>query len=257
MGSKSKKFNWQIIFIIALSITLISITIFVVNKEKKNIASQEPETVYVGYDSDKKLENFSRTDSVNAMQEILLSIKEDVEGKDRTIEERMEALDDGEVDIKEVINEKTIDMLYMSEEFNKSEFNRQFAASVLLTYHQLIVESTESDDFSPLIDSFEEIVYLDSKLMTAHIPLDVYIGENKGIAFEMQYIDGEWKFNPYTSMMSLVMVVNYEGQIEELFNNQEESSKDPKKDNEKIEPPSKENSSEEPELKKEKPDKDK
>ena len=39
--------------------------------------------------------------------------------------------------------------------------------------------------------------------MTAHIPLDIFVGTGSGIAFEMQYIDGEWKLNPYTAMMSL------------------------------------------------------
>ena len=40
----------------------------------------------------------------------------------------------------------------------------------------------------------------------------------------MQYVDGEWKFNPYTAMMSLVMIVNYESQIENALRTQENSS---------------------------------
>lgn len=217
---KNKGFNWSILVMIILAIGLISVTIFVVNKEKEEIASQEPEKIYVGYDNEEKLDNFSREDAVMAMQDVLKEIANDVEGKDRTVVERMEALDDGETDLEEVISQKTIDKLYLAEDFKKSKFNRQFAASALLTYHQLIAETTESDEFKPLIDVFDEIVYLDNKLMTAHIPLDVFIGENGGVAFEMQYIDGEWKFNPYTSMMSLVMVVNYEGQIQHMLNSQ-------------------------------------
>lgn len=217
MKSKNKGFNWQILITIVLAITLISITIFVIDKEKKELASQEPEKIYVGYNDEQELENFSREDAVAAMQDLLKSIGEDIDGNERTVEERMEALDDGETDLEEVISENTTNKLYLSEDFKKNKFNRQFAASVLLTYHQLIAETTESKNFEPLIDTFDEIVYLDNKLMTAHIPLDIFIGENRGIAFEMQYIDGEWKFNPYTSMMSLVMIVNYEGQIEQLL----------------------------------------
>jgi len=42
--------------------------------------------------------------------------------------------------------------------------------------------------------------------MTAHIPLDIFVGSGTGVAFEMQYVDGEWKLNPYTAMMSLNMM---------------------------------------------------
>lgn len=226
----NKEINWQILITIVLAIALISITVFVINKEKEEIAKQEPEKVYVGYDNEETLENFSRDHAVAAMQDILKGIAKDVEGKDRTVEERMEALNDGETDLEDVINQETIDKLYLSEDFKENKFNRQFTASILLTYHQLIAEVEESNEFEPLIDVFEEVVYLDSKLMTAHIPLDVFIGENRGIAFEMQYIDGEWKFNPYTAMMSLVMVVNYEEQIQHILSNQDSEDDKSEKD---------------------------
>lgn len=216
---KNKILNWQTLFTVILAVILISITIFVIDKEKKEIASQEPEKIYVGYESEQELDNFSREGAVTAMKDLLKSIGDDVGTGERTVEERMEALDNGETDLEEVINENTIDKLYLSEDFKKNKFNRQFAASVLLTYHQLISETTQSKEFTPLIDTFDEIVYLDNKLMTAQIPLDIFTGENRGIAFEMQYLDGEWKFNPYTSMMSLVMIINYENQIEQMFKN--------------------------------------
>lgn len=225
MKNKGKIMNWQLLAAIVLGIALISVTIFAVNKEKEEVEQLEPEKVYVGYETEEPLDNFSREGSVLAMQELLVSIKDDVEGQDRTVEERMKALDNEETEIEDVINSNTLDKLYLSEDFKKSQFNRQFAASVLLTYHQLIEENTEKSGFEPLIDTFDEVVYLDNKFMTAHIPLDVFIGENKGIAFEMQYVDGEWKFNPYTSMMSLVMVVNYESQIEQMLSNGDSESK--------------------------------
>lgn len=220
MEKESKRFNWQTLVTIVLAICLISVTLFVVNKEKEEIANKEPEKIYVGYEKEEPLENFSRDDAVNAMQDLLKDIGKDVEGQERTIEERMKLLDNAETDIDEVINKNTIDKLYLAEDFNKTKFNRQFTASALLTYHQLIADATGSKEFKPLIEVYDEIVYLDNKLMTAHIPLDIFVGENRGVSFEMQYIDGEWKFNPYTSMMSLVMVVNYEKQIESMLSEQ-------------------------------------
>lgn len=211
-----KKFNWAILSVIIMGILMASITIFIVNKEKEKFEDKEPEKIYVGYDDKQKLDNFSREKAVEAMENILVSIGKDVDGKNRTVEERMKALDKEGTELEDVINKSTIDKLYLADEFKKEKFNRQFTASVLLTYHQLIAETTEKKDFKPLIDDFSDIVYLDSKFKTAHIPLDVFIGQNRGIAFEMQYIDGEWKLNPYTAMMSLVMTVNYEKQIEQI-----------------------------------------
>lgn len=210
---KKNKLSWGILSIVLLAIVMISITIFIVNKEKTKYENMEPEKIYVGYDNEKKLENFSREKAVEAMQDVLVSIGKDVDGKERSVEDRMKSLDKNNTELEDVINKSTIDKIYLADEFKKEKFNRQFAASALLTYHQLISESTKSKEFKPLIEDFSDIVYLDNKMKTAHIPLDVFIGENRGIAFEMQYIDGEWKFNPYTSMMSLVMLVNYEDQL--------------------------------------------
>lgn len=229
-----KKFtaNKAFLVLILLAVAMTSLTIYIVNKEKAKYENKEPEKIYVGYEDGKKLENFTREKAVDAMRDILVSIKKDVDGKDRTIEERMKALDNPKTELKDVISQETIDKLYLSDEFKKEKFNRQFAASVLLTYHQLISETSKNKEFKPLLDDFSSVVYLDNKMKNAQIPLDVFIGENRGIAFEMQYIDGEWKLNPYTAMMSLVMIVNYEGQIEKALQdkNASESKSEEKAD---------------------------
>ena len=120
-----------------------------------------------------------------------------------TIMPRLEMLNDEETDIEDILTKEAIDMIYMSEEFKGEKFNRQFAASAMLIYHEIVRDSTETAEFTPAIQSYDEIVYLDNKFMTAHIPLDIFVGSGTGIAFEMQYVDGEWKLNPYTAMMSL------------------------------------------------------
>lgn len=120
-----------------------------------------------------------------------------------TITPRLEMLNDEETDIEDILTKEAIDMIYMSEEFKGEKFNRQFAASAMLIYHEIVRDSTETAEFTPAIQSYDEIVYLDNKFMTAHIPLDIFVGSGTGIAFEMQYVDGEWKLNPYTAMMSL------------------------------------------------------
>lgn len=226
------KKNLGMLGIIVLAIVLISITIYSVNKEKQDLAEKEPaiETVYVGFDDEEVLDNFSREDAVMSLRALLIEVKNDPEdvkkteakaededktedqGKndedkaEDTITRRLERLDNEETDIEDVLTKEAIDMIYFSEEFGKDKFNRQFAASALLIYHELIMDAVDSDDFKPVIESFDQIVYLDNKFMTAHIPLDIFVGSGTGVAFEMQYVDGEWKLNPYTAMMSLNMM---------------------------------------------------
>lgn len=232
------KKNLGMLGIIVLAIVLISITIYSVNKEKQDLAEQESaiETVYVGFDDEEILDNFSREDAVMSLRTLLTEVANDpkdvketeakIEDEDKTedqgkaedqgkndedkaedtITRRLERLDNEETDIEDVLTKEAIDMIYFSEEFGKDKFNRQFAASSLLIYHELIMDAVDSDDFKPVIESFDQIVYLDNKFMTAHIPLDIFVGSGTGVAFEMQYVDGEWKLNPYTAMMSLNMM---------------------------------------------------
>ena len=244
---KNKK-NISALALVVLSVLLIGITFFIVDKEKKAIEEQGPiiETVYVGVETEENLENFTRENAVNKLRELLIEVgntpnveevaekepseesteegedvsadeetdtdtEEPVEDAEETEEEepadtitpRLEMLNDEETDIEDILTKEAIDMIYMSEEFKGEKFNRQFAASAMLIYHEIVRDSTETAEFTPAIQSYDEIVYLDNKFMTAHIPLDIFVGSGTGIAFEMQYVDGEWKLNPYTAMMSL------------------------------------------------------
>ena len=231
------KKNLGMLGIIVLAIVLISITIYSVNKENQDLVEQEPviETVYVGFDDEEVLDNFSREDAVMSLRTLLTEIENDpedvkktevkVEDEDQdendedknedTITRRLKRLDNEETDIEDVLTKEAIDMIYFSEEFGKDKFNRQFAASALLIYHELIMDAVDSDDFKPVIESFDQIVYLDNKFMTAHIPLDIFVGSGTGVAFEMQYVDGEWKLNPYTAMMSLNLMGIINNSIEQ------------------------------------------
>lgn len=199
-----KNLDWKTLFIVVLAIVLISVTVFVLNNEKAEIAKQEPQKIYVGHD-EKVLDNFSREHAVKALKDILIEIGKNDEGEEWSIDERMEILSDGKADMKDVLSSKTIDKLYFSEDFSKVKFNRQFTASALLVYYK-ILEENGLDNFESAIDFYDEIVYLDNKFLTAHIPMDIFLGKGTGIAFEMQYVTGEWKLNPYTVTMSLTLM---------------------------------------------------
>ena len=152
------------------------------------------------------IENFNRTSAVTSLKDLFISIGQDpndeIEDTLKSVSNRLELLDDEKTDIEDIFNQETIEKLYFAEEFKNDKFNRQFAASTLLIYYDIIA-SNGNKDILPIIENYDDLVYLDSRFMTAHIPLDLFVGGSTGVAFEMQYVDGEWKLNPYTAMMSL------------------------------------------------------
>lgn len=198
-----KKFNFEKLLIAILGILLLSVSIYAVQKEKEKVGKEIVEkVVYVGYDTQEPVDNFSRSNAVSSLTAILRNVGVDKDNKERTVIERLELLDNKDTDIEDVLVKEAIEGLYLSEDFGDLLFNRQFVASGLLVYHQVIEDASE--EIKPLIEEgYEDLVYFDSEMMTAHIPLDIYVGSSTGIAFEMVYIDGEWKLNPYTAMMSL------------------------------------------------------
>lgn len=152
------------------------------------------------------IESFNRNAAVTSLKELFIKIGQDpeIEDKDtlKSVADRLELLDNEKTDIEDIFNEDVINKLYFAEEFKDDKFNRQFAASALLVYYDIIV-SNGNKDILPIIESYDDLVYLDSRFMTAHIPLDLFVGGSTGVSFEMQYVDGEWRLNPYTAMMSL------------------------------------------------------
>ena len=206
--------KWPTLIIILLAIALISITIFVIKNEKKEINQQEPKIVYVEKNTGEILENFTRKDAVKALNNILVNVGKDIEDNDRNVEERLKILEKDNSKIEDVLRKEVIDNLYLEEEFGQNNFNLRFIASGLLVYNRIITEAIKIEDFKPVLLDFDELVYFDRKLMSAQIPLDIFIGKGTGMSFEMQYIDGEWKLNPYTAIMSLNLMSILSGEAQ-------------------------------------------
>lgn len=209
-NKKSSGFNKAstVLMILIPSILIVSMILYFSEKDSDKVV--EPEKIYIEKETGETLDNFNKKSAVEFMTLFLNNLKKDVEGKNRTLEERLIALDSDEIDMEDVLNKETIEMLHLHSEFKDLLFNRQFTSSALLTYAKLIEEATKEDEVTYSELGLEELVYFDPELRTAHIPMDIFTGDNRGVAFEVNYIDGEWKFTPYTSIMSLVMMVNYE-----------------------------------------------
>ena len=203
---KAKDFiknKWKEILLIIMGIVLIYMAAGNLNRKDIEAAvDKEPTIQYVGYDSKEPLDNFSKDGAIKALVSTLKELGENREGNEFTIEEKIKKVAEEELPIEDVLTDKAIEQLYYAEEFGEDDFNKMFTINALLTYLDLIVDQA-GEDFSPIEEMVDSVVYLDSKLMTAHIPLDLLLGATTGVAFEMQYIDGEWKLNPYTATMSL------------------------------------------------------
>lgn len=213
-NKKTKIMSLSIVaLLLIIGLLVVTVVMLVdINKETKR-PPKEPEKIYVEKETNKELANYNRESAVESLANFFTSLQKDVEGKDRTVEERLKLLDKEETDLEDVLSKESISMLHLHDEFKSVEFNRKFTATAMLTYSKIIEESTGSKEVEPTKIGLDELVYFDAQLGTAHIPVDVFTGENRGVAFEMNYIEGEWKFTPYTSMMALVMLVNYESLI--------------------------------------------
>lgn len=192
---KKKTIIYSLAAIIAIALGGWIIHTYTSNEPTKEIVK----TVYVGADEE-ILDNFSRKDAVDSLVELLKSATKDVDGKDRTIMERLDALEEGE-DIYKVLRPETIAKIYFEEKFGADEYNRQATASTILVQAKLASEMNE--DLEPLFTLYDEIIMLDEKRLNAQIPLDVIVGVSTGYAFEMVYVDKEWKLNPYSIIMSM------------------------------------------------------
>lgn len=198
---KNIRNKWKEILIIILGVSLIYTMAggFINKPNLPDVVDKE--IVYVGYENKEPLANFSKEGAVNALIDILKGIGETRNGKEQTIEERVENLS-ANSKIEEVFTDKTLNSLYYTEEFGSNEFNKSYTGGALLAYYQVITEEMGTE-FEAFDEMYEDVVYLDNKFMTAQVPLDVILGTPTRIAFQMQYIDGEWKLNPYTATMSL------------------------------------------------------
>lgn len=197
------KNNWKELLLVIFGVILMYIGIGAVLDDGEPIENvpKEPKTIYVGHDSKEPMENFSREGATEALVSIFKDIGESPD-ENMDLAERIQLLTRERKTMDELFTEKAMERIYYAEEFGEDEFNKTFTGSALLTYYELIVNE-RGEDFEAISETAEEIVHLDSKFMIAHIPLDVILGSPTGVAFEMNYIDGEWHLNPYTATMSL------------------------------------------------------
>ena len=195
---KNNKKDLIKLLILTVVVSTISILVTYVVIGKNEIVKEVEKVVYVGKE-EVKLDNFSKEGAVDALR--LLFVEGNKDTKTRTLEERLDAIENNDMD--EVLTKETIDKIYLSEEFSTNQYNRQVTASTVIAFSVLVNQNVGGEELNPVVKNFADAIYLDAQVMNAFVPLDVFVGASTGYSFEMQYVNGEWKLNPYSIIMSM------------------------------------------------------
>lgn len=210
--NEAKKNKVLIVIVIAILLGWVA-TIMTFRSLSKDNDTKE-KVVYVN-ENEEKLDNFKAGEAVNTLGEILSMSYKDIDGKDRKPEERMEALKSAK-DIDKVIDKDVFKHVYLDNTWGENE-NNQVATAVGLIVQSNLIAELAGGDFKPKLPVNEYFVTLDEKTSKAFVRLDVFVGGATGLSMEMEYIDGEWKLDPYTlvSTMELTDMIFYQMSGEE------------------------------------------
>lgn len=111
-------------------------------------------------------------------------------------DDRVKAFDDSSADRNTLADMSTIDSL--------TRFTNDFDNDLRKTTYQSLVKVSSLLDgnndgkIEARSSDLYKYVYLDSETGTAYVPLQVFSNNAPAFSLEMVYVDGQWKFAPYT-----------------------------------------------------------
>ena len=111
-------------------------------------------------------------------------------------DDRVKAFEDSSADRNTLADMSTIDSL--------TRFTNDFDNDLRKTTYQSLVKVSSLLDgnndgkIEARSSDLYKYVYLDSETGTAYVPLQVFFNNAPAFSLEMVYVDGQWKFAPYT-----------------------------------------------------------
>lgn len=111
-------------------------------------------------------------------------------------DDRVKAFEDSSADRNTLVDMSTIDSL--------TRFTNDFDNDLRKTTYQSLVKVSSLLDgnndgkIEARSSDLYKYVYLDSETGTAYVPLQVFSNNAPAFSLEMVYVDGQWKFAPYT-----------------------------------------------------------
>lgn len=138
-----------------------------------------------------KTANEDRQDALKAAGEILtLAAKSE---KGMTPEERAEKIDKGDMS---VVDKGLAEKIRLADVYSEEDMKvNVYQALIAMTKYIAVDGKVE-----PVSNNAWQSVYVDSEIGVAYVPLTTFYDNGTVFSFEMVYVDGEWKFSPYSFM---------------------------------------------------------
>lgn len=124
-------------------------------------------------------------------------------------DDRVKAFEDSSADRNTLADMSTIDSL--------TRFTNDFDNDLRKTTYQSLVKVSSLLDgnndgkIEARSSDLYKYVYLDSETGTAYVPLQVFSNNAPAFSLEMVYVDGQWKFAPYTLLDAIRMSSSMSG----------------------------------------------
>lgn len=138
-----------------------------------------------------KSANEDRQDALKAAGEILtLAAKTE---KDMTPEERAKKIDEGDMS---VVDKDLAKKIRLADVYSEDDMKANVYQALIAMTKYIAVDGK----VSPVSENSWQSVYVDSEIGVAYVPLSTFYDNGTVFSFEMVYVDGEWKFAPYSFM---------------------------------------------------------
>lgn len=149
------------------------------------------------------LPNLDKNSAVLATTEMLKELQKSPDGKS-TLAERMEKVSGDNFKEDEIFTEAGWNYIYLSDFMSTDPRGKKLTAQSLLSVIHSIEENDNKDLNASDVD-YSGVVYLDPTLKAAYIPVDLYTNAATNLSFEMVFINGEWKLQPYTLISQIAL----------------------------------------------------
>jgi hypothetical protein len=147
----------------------------------------------------------TKESAVMFVQDFFIEVNRDP--RNRTLWERFELLET--TSPNELLTPESIRMMHLSDYFSTD--NRALSVIAQSLFSLLGVITNHSESIQVQIWDFDDIVFLDEELGIAFVPMDVFTGGVTGYSVNLIYLDGEWKFMPFSLLDSvrLSLILDY------------------------------------------------
>lgn len=175
------------------------------NSNKDKETSQNEKTEKIKKSVTGKTANEDRKDALKAAQEILtLASKSD----GLTAEERADKIDEGDYS---VIDEELPKKIRLADVYSEDDMKKNVYQALIAMTKYIAVDG----EVKPVSDNSWQSVYVDSEVGIAYVPLTSFYDNGTVFSFEMVYVDGEWKFSPYSFMDIVKLSASLQSQEQE------------------------------------------